>query len=63
MNSDVEIWSDEETPTTIYNAEEFVDYLTNSEKPDDYILMADFSYHWFQHLAQQQSFPPNIIVG
>ncbi len=44
----VEIWSDEETPTTIYNAEEFVDYLTNSEKPDDYILMADIELNDYQ---------------
>ncbi|MDE6583632.1 MAG: hypothetical protein K2K31_03190, partial [Clostridia bacterium] len=37
----VEIWSDEETPTTIYSGEKFVEYLTKSERPDDYILMAD----------------------
>lgn len=44
----VEIWSDEETPTTIYNAEEFVNYLTKSEQPDDYILMADIELNDYQ---------------
>ncbi len=39
----VDIWSDEETPTQITTAEEFVDYATNSEQPDDYILMNDIT--------------------
>lgn len=37
----VEVWSDEDTPTQISTAEEFVEYLTKSSKPDDYILMND----------------------
>ncbi len=37
----VDIWSDEEIPTQITTAEEFVDYATNSEQADDYILMND----------------------
>lgn len=37
----VEVWSDEETPTQITTAEEFIDYATNSEEAGDYILMND----------------------
>ena len=37
----VEIYSDEETPTQIESGEKFVEYLTQSEDPDDYILMND----------------------
>lgn len=37
----VDIWSDEDTPTQIDSAEKFIDFATNSELPDDYILMSD----------------------
>lgn len=37
----VEIWSDEDTPTQIFTGEQFVEYATESENADDYILMAD----------------------
>ena len=37
----VEVWSDEDTPTQIFTGQEFVDYATNSEQSDDYILMND----------------------
>lgn len=37
----VDIYSDEEMPTQIYTADEFVNYATNSEQADDYILMND----------------------
>ncbi len=37
----VEVWSDEDTPTQIFTADEFIDYATNSEQTDDYILMND----------------------
>jgi len=37
----VEIWSDEETPTQISSAQEFIDLTTKSVEPDDYILMND----------------------
>lgn len=37
----VDVWSDEDTPTQIFTADEFIDYATNSEKADDYILMND----------------------
>lgn len=37
----VEVYSDEDTPTQIFTADEFIDYATNSEKADDYILMND----------------------
>lgn len=37
----VEVWSDEDTPTQIFTADEFIDYATNSEQADDYILMND----------------------
>lgn len=37
----VEIWSDEDAPTQIFTGEQFVEYATESENADDYILMAD----------------------
>lgn len=37
----VEVWSDEDTPTQIFDADEFIDFATNSEQADDYILMND----------------------
>lgn len=37
----VEVWTDEESPTQITTAEEFIDYATNSQEPADYILMND----------------------
>ncbi len=37
----VEVWTDEESPTQITTAEEFIDYATNSEEAGDYILMND----------------------
>lgn len=37
----VEVWSDEEVPTQITSGEQLVDYATNSEHSDDYILMND----------------------
>lgn len=37
----VEVWSDEETPTQITTAEEFIDYATSSDEAGDYILMND----------------------
>lgn len=37
----VNIWSDENTPTQIFTGDEFVDYATQSELADDYILMND----------------------
>ncbi len=37
----VSVYSDEYIPTQITTAEEFVDYLTNSDEADDYILMND----------------------
>lgn len=40
----VEIWSDEETPTQISSAQEFIDLTTKSAEPDDYILMNDIVF-------------------
>ncbi|MGN1201295.1 MAG: hypothetical protein ACI4R8_03470, partial [Candidatus Caccovivens sp.] len=37
----VEVYSDEEIPTQITTAEEFIKYTTQSDKTDDYILMND----------------------
>ncbi len=37
----VDVWSDEEIPTQIFTGQEFVDFATNSEQADDYILMND----------------------
>jgi len=37
----VEVWTDEESPTQITTAKEFIDYATTSEESGDYILMND----------------------
>ena len=37
----VEVYSDEDAPTQITTGEQFVEYVTKSEKADDYILMND----------------------
>lgn len=46
----VQLWSDEDTPTIISTAEEFVDFATNSETADDYILMNDIVLSNYQPL-------------
>lgn len=37
----VDLWTDEESPTQIFTADEFIKYATESEKAGDYILMND----------------------
>ena len=37
----VDVWTDEESPTQITTAKEFVDFATNSPEAGDYILMND----------------------
>jgi len=46
----VEVWSDEETPTQITTAEEFVSYIKDSEEADDYILMNDIVLNDYEPL-------------
>ena len=49
----VDTWTDEETPTCINTAEEFIEYATESEKPDDYILMNDIVLEDYEPLSTE----------